>query len=295
MITFQSEYDPPSLFSQQQYNPPAQYGQASNFSRFYDSAYPGDMSGPHNEPYRQGLKRSAPIDPWQSGPPKRLNAKDRLGPHPRSMHSAPEPLMGESYRHPKSNNSTAGTRRLPSLMGRSFISNKIMKPKSAGVNKPGNRTGTKPGQGPGPNKLNSYPQSVRQNLVAKASDLAQKSYKEEKLEADKPVSRWLTGRLELALGTVFKDMKQKYGEVEPNAGIFRNSPQQRMLKQAIRDRIRNAMLGKVVGNAAEITKTYRDKYPTQHDEELLQLALKAGPQRRTLPFKAIITGSDILH
>lgn len=298
MITFQSEYDPPSLFSQQQYNPPAQYGQVSNFSRFYDSAYPGDSSGSHNEPYRQGLKRSAPIDPWQSGPSKRLGAKDRLGPAPRPMHSVPEPLMRETYRPPKPvpNSSTAGTRRLPPLMGRvGFTPNKIVKPKSAGVNKSGNKTGNRSGQGSGPNKLNSYPQSVRQNLVAKASDLTQKSYKEEKLEADKPVSRSLMGRLELALGTVFKDMKQKYGEVEPNAGIFRNTPQQRVLKQAIRDRIRNVMLGKNVGNATEITKIYRDKYPTQHDEELLQLALKAGPQRRILPFKAIITGSDILH
>lgn len=294
MITFQSEYAPPSLFSQQQFNPPAQYGQASNLSRFYDSAYPGDS----NEPYRQGLKRSAPIDPWQSGPPKRVGAKDRLGPAGRPMRSVPQPLMGGTYGPPKSmsNTSTAGTRRLPSLMGRAgFIPNKIMKSKSAGVNKPGNKTGTKPGQGPGPNKLNSYPQSVRQNLVAKASDLTQKSNKEEKLEADKPVSRSLMGRLELALGTVFKEMKQKYGEVEPNAGIFRNTPQQRVLKQAIRDRIRKVMLGKTVGNAAEITKIYRDKYPTQHDEEMLQLALKAGPQRRMLPFKAIITGSDILH
>lgn len=298
MITFQNEYDPPSLFSQQQYNPSAQYGQASDFSRFYDSTYPGDSSGPHNEPYRQGLKRSAPIDPWQSGPSKRLNAKDRLGPAARQMHGVPEPLMRETYRPPKSvsNSSTAGMRRPPPLMGRvGFIPNKVVKPKPAGGNKSGNRTGSKPGQGSGPNKLNSYPQSVRQNLVAKASDLTQKSYKEEKLEADKPVSRSLMGRLELALGIVCKDMKQKYGEVEPNATIFRNTPQQRVLKQAIRDRIRNVMLGKTVGNAVEITKAYRDKYPTQQDEELLQHVLKAGPQRRILPFKAIITGSDILH
>lgn len=289
MITFQSQYDPPSLFSQQQYNPSEQFGQANNFSRFYDSAYQGNSSGPRNEPYRQGLKRSAPIDPWQSGPSKRVGAKDRLGP-------APQPLMRETFRPPKpvSNSSTAGGRRPPPLMGRVGF-NKIMKPKSAGVNKSGNKTGTRPGQGSGPNKLNSYPQSVRQNLVAKASDLTQKSIKEEKLEADKPVSRSLMGRLELALGTVFKDMKQMYDEVEPTAGIFRNTIQQRVLKQAIRDRIRNVMLGKNVGNAVEITKIYRDKYPTQHDEELLQLALKAGPQRRILPFKAIITGSDILH
>lgn len=296
VITFQNQYDPPSLFSQQQYNPPAQYEQASNFSRFYDSAYPGDSSGPNNEPYRQGLKRSAPIDPWQSGPSKRLSAKDRLGPASRAMHSVPQPLMRETFRPPKSmsNSSTAGTRRLPSLMGRAgFIPNKIMKPKSAGVNKPGNRTGTKPGSGP--NKLNSYPESVRQNLVAKASELTHKSYKEDKLEADKPVSRSVMGRLELALGTVFKEMKLKYGEEEPNAGIFRNISKQRALKQAIRDRIRNVMLGKIVGNAAEITKIYRDQYPTQHDEEMLQLALKAGPPRRLLPFNAIITGSNILH
>lgn len=295
MITFQSEYDLPSLFSQQQYNQPGQYGSVSTFSPFYDSAYPGDSSGPHNESYRQGLKRSGPIDPWQSGPLKRLCAKDRLGPNPRPMHSVPEPLMRETYRPPKAV-SAAGARRLPSLMGRiGFIPNKVMKSKLTGVNKPGNKTGTKPGQGSASNKLNSYPQSVRQNLVAKTSDLTQKSYKEEKLEVDKPVSRSLLGRLELALGTVFKDMKQKYGEVEANAGIFHNTLQQRVLKQAIRERIRNVMLGKNVGNAVEITKTYRDKYPSQHDEELLQLALKAGPLQRTLPFNATITGSDILH
>lgn len=291
MITFQSEYDLPSLFSQQPFNPPSQYGQASNFSRFYDSAYPGDSSGPREEPYRQGLKRSATIEPWQGGPLKRLGAKDRLGPALRQG-------VLESYRpsRPVTNSSQAGTRRLPSLMSRTgFNPNKVVKPKSAGVNKPGNRTGARPGQGSAPNKLNSYPQSVRQNLVTKASDLTKKPYKEEKLEADKPVSRWLLGRLELALGTVFKDMKQKYEEVESSAGIFRSSSQQRVLKQAIRERIRNVMLGKIVGKADEIIKIYYDKYPVQHDEELIQLALKAVPHQRTLPFKATITGSDILH
>lgn len=283
VITFQNEYD--ISFSQQQFNPPSQYGQASNFSRFNDSAYPGI-----NQSFQQGLKRSAPIDPWQGGPLKRVGARGRLGP-------PPQPLMHETYRSPRPvANNSSGTRRIPPLMGRaSFIPNKVVKSKSAGLNKPGAKPGSRPGQGSAPNKLNAYPVSVRQNLVAKASDLTQKASKEEKFVAGKPVSRSLMGRLELALGTVFKDMKQKYGEVMRYSGIFRITPQQRVLKQAIRERIRELMLGKNVGTAPEIIKIYYDKYPVQHDEEILQLALKAAPQHRSLPFKATITGSDILH
>lgn len=117
------------------------------------------------------------------------------------------------------------------------------------------------------------------------------------LSADEPASRQVMGRLELALGHILKELKQKYGDDETYIAVFQSFPKQRALKQSIRDRIRTIMTGKVVGPMADIVEAYRAAHPMDTDSKLLKFALDISspsvPAKQVLrPFQ---TGSDILQ
>ncbi|KAI5638276.1 neurofilament heavy polypeptide-like [Phthorimaea operculella] len=229
---------------------PQSYGQRSeptrNFSSFYNDG-PGQQADRFATP--QGMKRRA-IDPWDnSAPPKRFNATS--GPkrtpgryEPRS--SQPPPLMG-SYRQ---------RRPAPASTRTNFKPTKVTKPKPNAA----------------PNKLNSVPVAERKNLVDKASNLVQKSRDSFLYEADKPANHKLLGRLELALGSIVREMREAYGAVEPHVVTFTNMAGQRALKQALRERIRAMMLGKLVGTGPEVVALYRKEYPKETDLALLDKA-----------------------
>ncbi|KAJ2943083.1 hypothetical protein O0L34_g18773 [Tuta absoluta] len=230
---------------------PQSFGQRSeptrNFSSFYNDG-PGQQADRFATP--QGMKRRA-IDPWDnSSPPKRFNASS--GPkrtpgryEPRS--TQPPPLMGPSFRQ---------RRPTPASIRTNFKPTKVTKPKPNAA----------------PNKLNSVPVAERKNLVDKASNLVQKSRDSYLFEADKPTNLKLLGRLELALGSIVREMREAHGKAEPHAVTFTNVASQRALKQALRERIRALMLGKVVGTGPEVVALYRKEYPKETDLALLDKA-----------------------
>ncbi|CAH4037485.1 unnamed protein product [Pieris brassicae] len=79
----------------------------------------------------------------------------------------------------------------------------------------------------------------------------------------------LNGRLELALGTILKDIKKiDSSNLSQTAASVQR---QRTLKQIIRERIHSVMLDKKVGHMQDTIACYRKKYPLETDAELLKL------------------------
>lgn len=158
---------------------------------------------------------------------------------------------------------------------------------------------TKPKPVAPPHKLNSLPEAERRNYVKQASHLVKGSDNKEQyvLLADKPVSKQLLGRLELALGSILKDLRTEYGDQEPHKASFKSVNSLRVIKQVIRERIKTDMLGKYVGNNAQVIESYRKKYPKETDMEILNLALEASESTLSgeLAIKPTESGSDILN
>ncbi|XP_022130514.2 uncharacterized protein LOC111004021 [Pieris rapae] len=84
-----------------------------------------------------------------------------------------------------------------------------------------------------------------------------------------PPSPQLNGRLELALGTILKDIKKvDSSNLTQTTALYQS---QRTIKQIIRERIHSVMLDKKVGHMQDIVACYRKKYPVETDAELLKL------------------------
>ncbi|XP_038217108.1 uncharacterized protein LOC119836015 [Zerene cesonia] len=82
----------------------------------------------------------------------------------------------------------------------------------------------------------------------------------------------MNGRLELALGSIMKDIKQFEPTITNPSMTFYVL---KMIKKIIRGRIRGVMTGKVVGHVTDIVDTYRKKYPKDTDAELFELGKQA--------------------
>ncbi|XP_023946130.2 bromodomain-containing protein DDB_G0270170 [Bicyclus anynana] len=82
------------------------------------------------------------------------------------------------------------------------------------------------------------------------------------------------GRLELALGTILKGVKELCAD--DDTFEFFNLPFiQRTIKQIIRKRIRDIMMNKPVVNSTEVVNRYRQQYPKKTDSEILKIAQDA--------------------
>ncbi|XP_075987675.1 uncharacterized protein LOC142984147 isoform X2 [Anticarsia gemmatalis] len=159
-----------------------------------------------------------------------------------------------------------------------YIGHKIANQKPKPVNTALNKV-TKPSKTFSPlNTIQSHPAAQRKNLVAAATAALSKVQGAERealrLLPDKIPTKQMTGRLELALGSILKDIRELCNG-SPKEDLLRTTSLQRLIKQAIRERIRAAMLGKVVGSTGEIMIEYRTMFPKETDVEIITMALDA--------------------
>lgn len=126
-------------------------------------------------------------------------------------------------------------------------------------------------------KLVSYPIPLRKGLVEATKSVKTVADSIERsfiLRKNAVPSQQLVGRLELCLGTVIKDVKTQFGTVEKHKHIFQSQNMLRLMKKAIRERIRNVMIGKYVGKVTSIVEEYRKVFPVETDVEILNVAME---------------------
>lgn len=145
-----------------------------------------------------------------------------------------------------------------------FVTNKVTKASKANI---------------APNKLASQPVARRSKLVATAvvsmAEVATQDREALRLLPGQEPTNQMTGRLELALGDILRNIREICAK-SPHRELLRTSSLQRVIKQAIRERVKSAMLGKIVGSTQEIVKEYRTMYPKETDLEIMNIALEAG-------------------
>ncbi|CAH2061906.1 unnamed protein product, partial [Iphiclides podalirius] len=105
------------------------------------------------------------------------------------------------------------------------------------------------------------------------------------LRADRVPCQQTTGRLELALGAILKEMKAKFCTVKETGALFNSKTTQRYIKQCIRERIKAVMLNKYVGKYIEVVASYRESYPPHTDKDLMDMAvMKAGASETIIKY-----------
>ncbi|CAK1549179.1 unnamed protein product [Leptosia nina] len=106
----------------------------------------------------------------------------------------------------------------------------------------------------------------------------------------------LNGRLELALGSILRSMREQFQD-NPSLSVSTASLQsQRIIKQIIRERIRSVMMNKLVGQCADVVASYRQKYPDDSDSELLKLAHDAHVYNiHSLSVNPLFTSDDAMN
>ncbi|KAM3968906.1 uncharacterized protein ACR2FA_002004 [Aphomia sociella] len=95
------------------------------------------------------------------------------------------------------------------------------------------------------------------------------------LRADKVPTQQMAGRLELALGNIMKTIRTNYSKTY--ADCFDSHVKVRNMKQLVRQRLRNVMIGKAVGIVTAIVDNYRKVYPIKTDIEIVNLANDTPP------------------
>ncbi|XP_053621023.1 uncharacterized protein LOC128681261 [Plodia interpunctella] len=114
------------------------------------------------------------------------------------------------------------------------------------------------------------------------------------LLADHVPSQQTVGRLELALGEILKVVKDKYGKEPAYAHCFAETGSCRGMKQLIRERIRETMLGKPVGNVAQIMQVYRAVYPLNTDKDIIEAGIQKKDKKKATEFN-MSTGNNIMN
>lgn len=129
-----------------------------------------------------------------------------------------------------------------------------------------------------PNKSNAVPAADRKKVPG-AGDVSTDASAQDlnnTLRSDREPSKQVTGRLELALGHILKDIKSADPIVVKSAPIIRD------IKAKVRERIREVMMDRVVGPADAIVARYREVYDAQSDVDILSNALEALTGEDTL-------------
>ncbi|XP_045508007.1 uncharacterized protein YFR016C-like [Colias croceus] len=252
------------LNRERQFNLKRQYQQEPS-SSYSQNSYRQDYDDSSNYYRPQGTKRQAVapqplrryeppqrVEPWaqNSAPPKPKNyqnPKPALQPQPLlSLYMDPQKLNFKPSKPniPNRQNSKPPPKSLPPR--KDFNPTKVTKPKlrTTYIQKPQTEAPAK--------KL-----LVDDDLI---------------LQPNVKASPQMNGRLELALGSIMKDIKQfEPSGTNPSLTFF----VLKMIKKIIRGRIRGVMTGKVVGNVQDIVDTYRKKYPKDTDTELFELGKQA--------------------
>ncbi|KAG6461339.1 hypothetical protein O3G_MSEX012572 [Manduca sexta] len=94
------------------------------------------------------------------------------------------------------------------------------------------------------------------------------------LRPDREPSVKVKGRLELALGSILKEIKENYANDPQFESNLRDSKFLVALKTAIRGRLRSLMMNKFVAHGQIIFTMYRDKYPINQDTLFLKKVMK---------------------
>lgn len=255
-------------YNQQPYMYNDNGGQSSSdcdFSHLYND-------GPQNYRRPPIVKKRPSETIWQNDSfPKRSAGYGQRG------HGYSVPSLSQNQRSFTANQPKRG---LPSKsgQGRQSIAQKITNyKKQASEKKIAPNKVTKPKTSAPPNKIAAQPMAERNNLVAVAmKSVAESVFRDReafRLLPDKEPSKQITGRMEMALGAILRDVREIYAGSQ-NEEILRTVPLQRVIKQAIRDRVRTAMLGKVVGATQEVITEYRDMFPKETDNDIVNEALK---------------------
>ncbi|CAB3247086.1 unnamed protein product [Arctia plantaginis] len=273
-------------FNQQPYYQlePKQSGSNRDFSHLYN-----DGSREYRKPY--GRKRQSDSDWLHDSYPKRSSGQGQRG----SSFAGPSSTRNQrSYggqnQQPRSTPKQYG-------QGKQFIGQRINNQKQQRPSKnfvPNKVTKASKAFVP-PNKLASQPVAGRSKLVAAAvmstAEVETQDREALRLLPDQVPTKQMTGRLELALGAILRNIRDMCAESSHHE-ILRTSSLQRVIKQAIRERVRSAMLGKIVGATQEIVKEYRAMYPKDTDLEIMNIALEAGGIKPEKDPKPIVLQKD---
>uniref|UniRef100_A0A2A4JSJ7 Uncharacterized protein n=1 Tax=Heliothis virescens TaxID=7102 RepID=A0A2A4JSJ7_HELVI len=261
--TSRQSYDP------MRYDEPVQHGSNRDFTHLYES-------GPK---YRnQYGKKRQPEFSWQyDGSPKRTTTpakKKNTQPHLNQHHQRPllGPGQGPKY-------SSKGPTPLMDVKVKQSIGQRIANqkppPKAPRKDFPQGKV-SKPKAPPAPNKLASHSVADRKALVGAATGSASNADVSRMLLPDRVPTQQVSGRLELALGAIMKNIRALIDGNPDYSSLLRSVQLQRVMKQAVRERIRTVMLGKVVGSLLDILAVYREEFPEETDIDIVNIALEAG-------------------
>ncbi|KAJ8706092.1 hypothetical protein PYW07_010869 [Mythimna separata] len=276
LLVMEQQFQTRHSYDQMRYDEPVQHGSNRDFAHLYE---PGPK---HRAQF--GRKRQAEYQ-WQyDSAPKRTPPKKKSPPQfsvnqhgsgnknfrPQKPHQgqgfnqgskfsprAPAPLMAVKIPKQSIGQKIANQKAPPKTGQKDSTLSKVSKQKAA----------------PAPNKLASLPVAERKSLVAAASKDADMS---RMLLPDRVPSQQVSGRLELALGAIMKNIRALITAQPQHASVLRSTHQQRVMKQTVRERIRTVMLGKVVGSLTDILAIYREEFPEETDADVLNIALEAG-------------------
>ncbi|XP_026483976.2 uncharacterized protein LOC113392000 [Vanessa tameamea] len=251
--------------------------QESNIRQFNTNNFTTRYDGPSNSgnfTRPQGVKRQAPNQYWQPpSAPKRFTAPQKINPW---QTSNPRQELGFPIRKPfPSQAGNIGGSIRPLMSIRPSISQRIQKKNQVTRKdfKPTKVTKPKPHQAP--NKLSTHAVAETKKLVSQVDTIDKKVESDQILRVDKTPTVQMKGRLELALGTIMKEIKNEHCADPKDIEHFQSPFIQRLLKHAIRTRIRSVMIDQVVGNFSDIVTKYRKKFPKETDLELVQIAKDA--------------------
>nr|XP_049707768.1 uncharacterized protein LOC110371452 isoform X2 [Helicoverpa armigera] len=256
-------YDP------MRYDEPAQHGSNRDFTHLYDS-------GPK---YRnQYGKKRQPEFAWQyDGSPKRTAPPaKKKNPQPpfNQHHQRPFSGSGQGSKYPSKGPTPLMDIKVKQSIGQR-IANQKPPPKAPRRDFPQGKV-SKPKAPPAPNKLASHDVAKRKALVSAATAAASDADVSRMLLPDRVPTQQVSGRLELALGAIMKNIRALIDKNPEYGSVLRWVQLQRVMKQAVRERIRTVMLGKVVGSLNEILAVYREEFPEETDIDIVNIALEAG-------------------
>lgn len=262
-------------YDQIRYDEPVQHGSNRDYAHLYETGPKHRMQfGRKRQAENQWQYDSAPKrTPQKKKNPPQFNQhgsgnsgsgnfraqKSHQGQGPKFSPRAPAPLMDVKIPKQSIGQRIANQKAPPKPPKKDFAPSKVSKPKAP----------------PASNKLASQPVAERKALVAAASASTDADVLRMLLPDREPTPQ-VTGRLELALGAIMKNIRALIAGQPQHGSVLRSIQLQRVMKQAVRERIRTVMLGKVVGSLNDILAIYREEFPEETDADVLNIALEAA-------------------
>ncbi|CAG9109067.1 unnamed protein product [Plutella xylostella] len=237
-----SPWEQPMAQNNSYSQPRASYNQFDYGNMYESSGAGGGYEGGFGGARRRGKRPApAPTPRWQDDVPKRFRGQQDAWPAQQYKPQAPK----FAPRAPKPAYRPAARAPAPQR-------------------KPADKPAPKPEPKPAPKKV----------VVAEAQ-LEEYVLTEADLEGKLP--RKVQGRLEFALGVVYKALRTRAGDKHP--ALFEHAGA-RLVKNALRRRLREALLGRAVPDVAAIVDAHAARFPPARDEELLGAAAAALAERQ---------------